>query len=117
MSFLCAVTIDESLPETIEAMDKAMNNWTDKAARGECAWICSDCCCNFPEGMPDECAHGHQKCTDIIQRDKAMAQGQVMQTKFIFIIKSLHVDTYRALMQAFPDAQFAGTIKGGDKYS
>lgn len=67
----------QGLPETIEAMDKAMNDWTDKAARGECGWICSDCCCSFPEGMPDECAHGHQKCTDIIQRDKAMARGEV----------------------------------------
>lgn len=77
MAFVCIAPIDESFPETIEAMDKAMNDWTDKAARGECAWICSDCCSSFPEGMPDECAHGHQKCTDIIQRDKAMARGEL----------------------------------------
>ena len=77
MAFVCVALIDESLPKTLEAMDKAMNDWTDKAARGECAWICSDCCCSFPEGMPDECAHGHQKCTGIIQRDKAMARGEM----------------------------------------
>lgn len=77
MAFVCVAPIDESLPETIEAMDKAMNDWTDKAARGECAWVCSDCCCSFPDGMPDECSHGDQRCTDIIRRDKAMARGEV----------------------------------------
>jgi hypothetical protein len=43
------------LPEetTIEAIDKMTLDWTMKAARGECAWICSDCCGHFPEGMPD----------------------------------------------------------------
>ena len=46
MAFVYVAPIDESLPETIEAMDKAMNDWTDKAARGECAWVCSDCCCS-----------------------------------------------------------------------
>ena len=77
MAFLCVAPMDDSLPETIDAMDKAMNEWTDKAARGECAWVCSDCCCSFPDGMPDECSHGDQRCTDIIRRDKAMARGEV----------------------------------------
>lgn len=54
-------------------LDSAMKQWTLKAARGECSWICADCCQTFLEGMPDKCEHGHQHCTDIIQRDKAGA--------------------------------------------
>ena len=65
---------DETLPDTIEAMNIATREWTAKAARGECAWICSDCCCSFPGGMPDECLYGDQRCTDIITRDKANAK-------------------------------------------
>lgn len=60
--------------ETMAAMDKAMQEWTLRAARGECAWICADCCVTFSEGMPDSCMHGHQSCSDIIQRDKQDAQ-------------------------------------------
>lgn len=59
--------------KTLEAMDKATNEWTERAARGECGWICSDCCVSFPDGMPDACAHGVQRCTDIITRDKKHA--------------------------------------------
>ncbi|MBB6319277.1 hypothetical protein [Paraburkholderia tropica] len=44
--------------------------WTLRAARGECGWVCADCCQSFPAGMPDECCCGHQSCTDIIARDK-----------------------------------------------
>ena len=65
---------DESLGETIEAMNKATQEWETRAARGECGWICSDCCCNFPDGMPDACPHGHQRCTDILMRDKTEAR-------------------------------------------
>lgn len=50
---------------------------TEKAARGECALRCSDCCSFFAEGMPDKCPHNCQRCTDIIQRDKAAAQSKV----------------------------------------
>lgn len=64
---------DESLKATIGEMDRATLEWEMSAARGECAWICGDCCCTFAAGMPDECAHGHQSCTDIIKRDKAEA--------------------------------------------
>jgi hypothetical protein len=53
--------------------DSTMHNWTNKAARGQCGWICADCCASFPEGMPDACPHGHTRCTEIIQRDKAAA--------------------------------------------
>ena len=66
-----AVSIDSH----IEALNKQTNEWTDRAARGECSWICSDCCQSFPLGMPDACEHGHQSCTDIIQRDKAFANA------------------------------------------
>ena len=64
---------DESLAETIAKMDKIMQEWTMSAARGECAWVCADCCCTFPKGMPDACTHGHQNCSDIIKRDKERA--------------------------------------------
>ncbi|WP_038995129.1 hypothetical protein [Pseudomonas putida] len=61
----------------IEGMNKDMRDWTDQAARGECGWICSDCCCSDPKGMPDACFHGHAACTAIIQRDKqsSMREG------------------------------------------
>lgn len=65
------------LDDHIEGMNKSMRDWTDQAARGECGWICADCCMSEPKGMPDECLCGHQRCTEIIQRDKreAMAAG------------------------------------------
>lgn len=67
----------KDLPEYINEMDKATRAWTDQAARGECGWVCSDCCYTFNEGMPDKCVHGIQWCTDIIFRDKhrAMQEG------------------------------------------
>lgn len=65
--------VDNNLSTVIGDMNEMMQNWTLKAARGECGWICSDCCITFPDGMPEECPHGHQRCTDIIQRDKAEA--------------------------------------------
>lgn len=57
------------------------NSWTDRAARGEIPWICSDCLLTFNEGMPDECFHKQQRCTDIIARDKmrAMREGNEQQ--------------------------------------
>lgn len=55
-------------------MDTMFNEWTLRAARGECGWICADCCQSFPAGMPDECCCGHQSCTDIITRDKQEAR-------------------------------------------
>ena len=61
------------LAKTIDQMNQAMTAWTFQAERGECSWICSDCCASFPAGMPDECAHDNQKCTEIIKRDKADA--------------------------------------------
>lgn len=79
MSEFVKVTLIKAvdLPAHISEMDRATREWADKAARGECAWICSDCCCTFNDGMPDKCLHGLQQCTDIIARDKlrAMEEG------------------------------------------
>lgn len=66
----------KALDEQISAMDKATQEWTMRAARGECAWVCADCCFTFHEGMPDACEHGHQGRTNIIKRDKAAARAQ-----------------------------------------
>lgn len=65
------------LPEYISALDKATREWTERAARGECAWVCADCCYTFNEGMPDQCYHGVEQCANIIKRDKlrAMREG------------------------------------------
>lgn len=73
MSGIFVVPIEGSLADTLSEMDLLTNEWTAQAARGETAWICSDCCCTFSDGMPDACVHGHQGCTDLIQRDKASA--------------------------------------------
>jgi hypothetical protein len=62
------------LEAAISAMDKATLEWEMRAARGECSWVCADCCMTFSAGMPDACEHGIQGCTDIIQRDKKKAQ-------------------------------------------
>ena len=64
-----------NLNATISYMDKITNEWMMKAARGECSWVCSDCCCTDPSGMPDECFHGLSWCTAIIQRDKKEANA------------------------------------------
>lgn len=55
------------------ALNKATRAWEIQAARGECGWVCADCCSSAPDGMPVECMHGLQWCTDIIQRDKREA--------------------------------------------
>ena len=65
---------EQDLSTTIATMDKITQEWTMQAARGECPWICADCCMTFQTGMPDACAHGIQRCTDIIKRDKSDAQ-------------------------------------------
>lgn len=59
--------------ETLKGINEATNAWFAKAARGECGWICPDCCQSFPDGMQDECIHGHQGCTDCNKRDKLAA--------------------------------------------
>lgn len=66
--------IQEELKDVFAVMDQQMRDWTMKAARGECAWLCSDCCCGDNAGMPDECIHGQEWCTQIIQRDKQQAK-------------------------------------------
>jgi hypothetical protein len=72
--FVKVTLVNESeLPKHISEMDKATREWTQQAARGECGWVCSDCCYSWPNGMPDECEHVNQWCTDIIKRDKLSA--------------------------------------------
>nr|WP_319527779.1 hypothetical protein [Pseudomonas laurentiana] len=63
----------KEFPAHLDGMNKAMRDWTDQAARGECGWTCSDCCCSDSKGMPDACWWGNQRCTEIIQRDKLRA--------------------------------------------
>lgn len=79
MTGLFVAVTDERKPEQLAAvishMDKVTQEWTMRAARGECGWICADCCVSFPEGMPDACEHSHESCTAIIERDKAAAYG------------------------------------------
>ena len=70
-------TMGNNPEKLFSVMDSIFNDMTEKAARGECAWICSDCCCSFDDGMPDVCVHGDARCTEIIQRDKAAAQSAV----------------------------------------
>lgn len=67
----------QEFPDHLERMNQGMRQWTDRAARGECGWICADCLLSEPKGMPDECFCKNQRCTEIIQRDKrnAMQQG------------------------------------------
>ena len=79
MSDILKITLinEKDLPAHIEAMNKETRDWTAQAARGECGWICSDCCMSDPKGMPDECFCDDPRCTEIIQRDKreAMQKG------------------------------------------
>ena len=64
----------KEIDETFAVMRAEMIDYTMKAARGECAWICSSCCGSDQRGMPDECFGGVQWCTDIITRDKLAAR-------------------------------------------
>lgn len=61
------------LDSHISSMDKATREWTNQAARGECGWICSDCCMSDPKGMPDACLCDDARCSEIIKRDKHLA--------------------------------------------
>lgn len=67
----------ELTPEQIKdaVAQGGMFAWTMSAARGECSWICADCCQSFPQGMPDACPNSTTNgCIEIIQRDKRWAQ-------------------------------------------
>lgn len=70
---------ESELDSAIESMNVATRAWTLQAARGECGWVCADCCCSFPEGMPDECMHGDARCTSIILRDKELAKEEIQK--------------------------------------
>lgn len=65
---------DQKLDSTFKEIDAALKDWEHRAARGECLWICADCCVTFPKGMPEACIHDIQECTDIIRSHKKEAQ-------------------------------------------
>lgn len=65
-----------TLDEAIKTADATTNAAFETAARGECQWVCPDCCTVFPEGIPNECPHGHQNCTAWMDREKAAAAPQ-----------------------------------------
>ena len=65
-------TTGSGFDSVIRGMDEATQEWERRAARGECGWICADCCVSFPEGMPDACEHGDKGCTSIIRRNKGL---------------------------------------------
>lgn len=67
------IKVGTNLGEMIEEMNVATRAWELRAARGECGWICGDCCSSFPEGMPEACPHEDKRCTEILQRNKASA--------------------------------------------
>lgn len=71
--------IQEELKDVLSSMNEEMRAWTRRAARMECGWICADCCGSDTRGMPDECFHGQQWCTDINQRDKKNAWAEVQK--------------------------------------
>jgi hypothetical protein len=60
----------------VRHLDAETQAWTDAASRGETQWICSDCGATFSAGMPDKCAYGHEWCTNLLTRDKLLANGQ-----------------------------------------
>lgn len=62
--------------KTLDELNRVTHEWELRAARGECAWICSSCCVTFQEGMPDACAHGQAECTQIITANKAEANKE-----------------------------------------
>jgi hypothetical protein len=74
------IFIGEPSTAQIDALDRETREWEMRAARGECSWVCADCCCSFSQGMPDACVHGHQGCTDIILRDKREALAKARPT-------------------------------------
>nr|DAF93437.1 MAG TPA: hypothetical protein [Myoviridae sp. ctshb19] len=82
---MCLVTVTEIPAHKLDAYmaesSRKMREIMASAARGECEWICADCLCSDPMGMPDQCFHGQQRCTEIIQRDKlrAMREGNEPQ--------------------------------------
>lgn len=80
MSGFIAIAVSKEGEFDLTELNKATRDWEMRAARGECGWVCADCCCTFPKGMPDACEHGHASCTAIIQRDKAQAKAEAAAT-------------------------------------
>jgi rubrerythrin len=51
----------------LDTQTEITHQWELNAAKGLCAWICSDCCILFKEGMPKKCPHELSDCTEILQ--------------------------------------------------
>jgi hypothetical protein len=68
-------------PEFMDSLNKQTREYELRAARGECAWICPNCCMSFPNGMPDECGYGNTECTELNARDKREALAEKGGTK------------------------------------
>jgi hypothetical protein len=71
---ITTVSTQAEFDAAIDEMNRKTRDWTMRAARGECGWVCADCSYSFPDRMPDQCAHGDERCTKIIARDKAAAE-------------------------------------------
>ena len=71
------ITDNPDVDAFVAGLDEVTREWESRAALGECGWICADCCASFAEGMPNDCAHGLQWCTDIITRQKQAAKNGV----------------------------------------
>lgn len=72
------VNVDKAIvdPNLLEQLDEATNAWFMAAARGECGWICPDCCMSDPKGMPTVCLCNPdmESCNKILARDHAEAR-------------------------------------------
>lgn len=55
------------MKDIIDNLTEKTHQWELDAAKGLCAWCCSDCCIIFKEGMPTECPHKIKECTEILQ--------------------------------------------------
>ena len=79
------------LPAFMEDLGDATQEWELRAAKGECGWICADCCVTFPAGMPAACEHGHVGCTQIIQRNKFEAEARMQRIPLIDLNQHLAI--------------------------
>jgi hypothetical protein len=68
--FICDSTKRD---EVFTDIDAFTCEWTMRAARNECEWVCASCSVTFPDGMPDKCEWDQQRCTDIITDNKKQA--------------------------------------------
>jgi hypothetical protein len=72
-TFNIYLTTPDKVNEVLKDMGEEMRDYTDRAARKECAWICSSCGGLDSNGMPDECFGKDEWCNNVIKIDKARA--------------------------------------------